>query len=90
MFMDTNEHVLDGPLHGMLAQEDIGLNEISNRNWSEGEEPNTSINGSIPIDGVYATDDIEDEINMLSLSFHESAEDYKTVILEISTRATIG
>ena len=79
--MDANEHVLDGPLNGMLAQEDIGLNEISNRNWSEGEELNTFINGSIPIDGVYAIDDIEDGIIMLSLSFHESAGGHKTIIL---------
>ena len=72
LFMDANKHILDGPLNIMLAQEDIGLKEISNRNWPEGEEKNTFINGSIPIDGVYVTDNIEDEINMLSMSLHES------------------
>ena len=90
LFMDANEHVLDGPLNGILVQEDIGLNDISNRNWPEGEEMNMFINGCIHIDGVYATDDIENVINLLSLSFHERAGGRKTVILEISTRATIG
>ena len=90
LFMDANEHVLDGPLNKMLAQEEIGLNEISHKNWPEGEEPNTFIDGTIPIDGTYATDDVEEEINMVSLSFHESAGDHKTVILDISTRAAIG
>ena len=47
------------------------------------------INGSIPIDGGYATDEVEDAINILSLSFHESVGDDKTVILQISTRETI-
>ena len=56
----------------------------------EGEEPNMFINGNIPIDWVYATDNIEDEISMLSLSFHGSMGDQKTVILQISTKATIG
>ena len=73
-----------------MAQEDTGLNKISKRNWPEKEERNMFINRSIPIDGIYAVDDIEDEINMLSLSFCESAGDHKTVIIEISTRATIG
>ena len=48
------------------------------------------MNGSIPIDGVYAADEVEDEINMLSLSFHVSVGDHNTVILDISTRTTIG
>ncbi len=54
--MDANEHVLQGDLCTRLIDESLGLDlaEISHKAWS-GHEPNTYIDGSKPIDGVWAS-----------------------------------
>ena len=89
LFMDANEHIIDGELNMMLAQEGIDLEEITHKYWPPGEEPNTHIEGKIPIDGGWKTPDIEVE-NYLSLSFEESSGDHRTMIAEITTRSAIG
>ena len=87
--IDANEHVLRGPLAKQLREQDIELSEITHGFWPTGVEPNTHIDGKQPIDGIYATPDI-DVTNFLSLSFHESVGDHRTMIVEITTSSAIG
>ena len=53
--MDANEHVLNGGLGKRLLDDKLGLSlvEISHKAWG-GQDPNTYIDGSKPIDGVWA------------------------------------
>ena len=52
----SRAHVLNGSLGKRLLYEDLGLGlvEISHKAW-DGYEPNTYIDGSKPIDGVWAS-----------------------------------
>ena len=56
VFIDMNEHVLTGK----LAQEffKLGLIKATHMQW-QGDEPHTYINGSVPIDGVYHSPNLE-------------------------------
>ena len=88
LFMDANEHITNGLLHAKLTGKDIGLKEVSHRSWGD-NPPNTHVNGSIPIDGIFASPDLE-IMHCLFLSFHESVGDHRTMIVEISTRSILG
>ena len=85
--MDANEHVLDGALSKLLAQEGIQLQEQSHRFWGN-ELPNTYVDGSDPIDGVWCTPDIE-ITDMKILPFSESPGDHRTFIFDASTRSIL-
>ena len=61
------------------------MEEATNTRWGE-EEPRTHIRGSLPIDGVYHTKDLE-VTSTVQLSFHESVGDHRNVIADISTRS---
>jgi len=88
--MDANEHVLYGGLCKRLLDEKLGLNlaEISHKAWSE-QEPNTYIDGSKPIDGVWASEGLEIG-GFKMLSFGESVGDHRTMIFDVTTRSLIG
>ena len=87
--IDLNEHCLRGKISRRLGSEDINLQERTNQVWPLDVEPNTHIDGSKPIDGIFATPDI-DVTNCLLLSFHESVGDHRTMILEFTTASAIG
>lgn len=65
--MDTNEHVVKGRWASMLPEAGIHLQESLGMvtKWLA---PNTHINGSIPIDAVYHTPDLE-VVNIKLLNF---------------------
>ena len=86
--MDANEHVLGGALSKLLAQEGIHLQEQSHRFWGN-ERPNTYVDGSDPIGGMWCTPDIE-ITNMKILPFSESPGDHRTFIFDTSTRSILG
>ena len=58
--MDFNEHVLNRSLDKSLVDESLGLGlvEILHKTW-DGREPNTYIDGSKPIVGVWAARSLE-------------------------------
>ena len=86
IMMDANEHVLTGSFTSKLKE--IGLLEISHRCWGD-EEPNTFTGGSKPIDGVWAS--VELEIGGFKLlPFSESVGNHCTMIFDVSTRSLIG
>ena len=87
--IDLNEHSLNGKIARRLRSDDIELNECTHSFWPDQCEPNTHIDGSQPIDGIFATPDI-DVTNCLLLSFHESIGDHRTAILEFTTKSAIG
>ncbi len=87
--MDANEHILKGPIARRLRQDDIELTEVGHPYWPPNTEPNTHIDGSQPIDGFFATPDVN-ITNFLSLSFHEGVGDHRTMIIEVTTASTIG
>lgn len=89
LFIDANEHILRGPIATRLRSDDIELHEAGHRFWDHGSEPHTYVDGSLPIDGIFATPDI-DVTNFLGLSFHESVGDHRTMIVEITTSSAIG
>ena len=87
LFIDANESIVRGPICRTLGS--IGMFEVTHKYWESGVEPNTHISGSMAIDGIFVTHDIE-TTNFLSLSFDESVGDHRTMILEVSTASTIG
>ena len=89
LFMDANEHILRGPITRRLRASDIDLCDVSHTFWPTDKEPNTYIDGSLPIDGVFVSPDL-DVTNFLSLSFHESVGDHRSMIIEITTASFIG
>lgn len=89
LFMDANEHIIKGPLSKRLRADDIELHEMGSKYWPRNMEPRTYVDGSIPIDGIFCTPDI-DVTNFLALSFHESVGDHRTLIIELSTASVIG
>ncbi len=86
LFIDANEHILSGRISKKLAE--LGIQERSHKFWGS-TEPNTYIDGSQPIDGIFASPELE-ITNCLSLSFHESVGDHHTIIVELSTRSILG
>jgi len=68
----ANEHVLTGRFCKALMKTDNGLDleEISHKAWG-GKKPNTYIDSSKPIDGVYAPRSLEVS-GFKMLSFGES------------------
>ena len=89
LFIDSNEHILRGPLARQLTHESIGLAEATHRFWPAGTEPNTHFRGSQPIDGIYVSPDIEVS-SFLSLSFHEGVGDHRTMIIDFTSSSMIG
>jgi len=77
--MDANEHVLNGPLCRRLRDEVTGLDleEISHKAWG-GEEVNTHIDGSLPIDGVWVSCSLEIG-GFLILPFSQSVGDHRSM-----------
>ena len=88
LFIDSNEHVLNGHLAHLLSHPTIAMHEVSHKFWRPGEEHNTHINGSQPIDGVYASPEI-DVGSFLSLSFHEGVGDHRTSIIDFTTASMV-
>ena len=88
--MDANEHILDEGLCRELTapRNNLDLLEISHKVW-RGEEPNTYIDGKMPIDGVWASPELEIG-GFKILYFGESVGDHRTVVFDISTRSLIG
>ena len=89
LFIDSNEHILNGPLAQQLTHPSIGLREITNKFWPPGKDPHTHFRGSQPIDGIYTSPEIEAN-NFLSLSFHEGVGDHRTMIVDFTTASMIG
>ena len=73
LFIDSNEHILNGPIAQQLSHPSIALREVTHNYWPAGSEPNTHFRGSQPIDGIYTSPEI-DATSFLSLSFHEGVE----------------
>ena len=86
IFMDFNEHVLRGKLPRLLQQ--AGLEEVSHTRWG-GMEPKTFARGSQPIDGIYISQELE-VTSIMILPFDESIGDHRTMLIDISTRSTVG
>ncbi len=82
-----NKHILTGVLP--TALQDIGLVEATHTRWQEGTEPNTYIDGSAPIDGVYHSPKLE-VTAFTQLSFHEGVGDHRTVLVDNTTLLVIG
>ena len=89
LFIDSNKHILHGPLAQQLTSESIGLTEATHWFWPAGMEPNTHFRGSQPIDGIYVSPDIEVS-SFLSLSFHEGVGDHRTMIIDFTSSSMIG
>ena len=86
MVMDANEHVLTGQFTRQLAN--VGLKEVSHKQWGD-SEPNTYIDGSQPIDGVWISSGLELG-GLLILPFSMSVGDHRTILFDLSTRSLIG
>ena len=78
---DANEHILRGTIARMLVESPINMREISHDFWDRGIEYNTHVCGKQPIDGIYATPDIDVQ-GFLALSFHESVGDHRTSLID--------
>ena len=86
IFTNMNERILTGKLATHLL--DLGLLEATHLSWGD-KEPNTHINGSKPIDGVYHTSNLE-VTSTLMLSFHEGVGNHRTVLVDITARSLLG
>jgi len=89
IFGDANEHILDGKYTRRLLEDPLlGLVEETSRHWGD-SPPNTHVMGSVPIDGVWRTPDIEVN-NLIMLPFSHSVGDHRTIILDVTTLSMIG
>ena len=88
--MDANEHVLRGPLCKALVDPENGLKmrEVSHEAWGK-TPPNTYIDGTDPIDGIWASDTLE-VMGVKILPFYSSVGDHRTMVFDITTRSLIG
>eukprot|EP00956_Cyclotella_meneghiniana_P008543 scaffold11579_cov40-Cyclotella_meneghiniana.AAC.8 len=88
LMMDANEHVLTGKLCWRLADASIGLREVTKDRLGS-LCPNTHSSRSIPIDGVWATPDV-DVVNVKWLSFDESPGDHRACLVDFTSRSVVG
>ena len=90
LMMDANEHVLNGTLCRRLREEDLvlDLEEISQKVWG-GQEINTHIDGSKPIDGVWVSCSLEIG-GCLILPFSQSVGDHRSMLFEVTSRSLLG
>ena len=90
IMMDANEHVLNGELGKMLRSPEVGLDleEISHKAWG-GREINTYIDGSRPIDGVWASRSLEIG-GFKILSYLEGVGDHRTMLFDVESRSLLG
>eukprot|EP00956_Cyclotella_meneghiniana_P013588 scaffold19721_cov38-Cyclotella_meneghiniana.AAC.6 len=88
LMMDANEHVLTGKLCRRLSDASIGLREVTKDRLGS-LCPNTHASGSIPIDGVWATPDVE-VVNVKWLSFDESPGDHRACLVDFTSRSVVG
>ena len=88
--MDANEHILNDELGRLLRSQEGGLDleEISHKAWG-GEEINTYIDGSKPIDGVWASRSLEIG-GFKIISFLEGVGDHRTMIFDVEPRSLLG
>lgn len=86
LMINLNEHIITGRLARQLYE--IGLDEATQKHWSN-TEPHSFIDGTMPIDGIFFSYDIEVTASV-QLSFHESVGDHRTMIVDISSRLLIG
>jgi hypothetical protein len=86
IFMDLNEHILQGGLTKYLLN--MGLQEATQANWGS-SEPHMYVRGTEPIDGVWFLLELEITLTM-QLSFHEGVEDHRTVLVDVSIASAIG
>ena len=77
---------MDGTLPRRLFE--LGLVEATHQTWTNNTLPNTHIDGSIPIDGLYHSQELEP--STMQLSFHEGVGDHRTLIVDVTTRSLIG
>ena len=87
LLMDANEHILKGELCTRIMRE-LDMVEATHCHWG-GDEPNTYIRGSEPIDTVLHTRDLE-VLAVKQLSFHNSVGDHRSVLLDVCTKSAIG
>lgn len=88
LMMDANEHVLTGRMCRQLCSEGIDLHEITKSHVGS-LCPNTYIDGSQPIDGVWATPDLT-ITGVKWLPFAESPGDHRSCIFEFTALSAIG
>lgn len=89
LFIDSIKHVLTGRIAHLLSHPTIDMHEVSRKFWLPGEGHNTHINGTQPIDGIYASPEINVG-SFLSLSFHEGVGDHRTSIIDFTTASMVG
>ena len=88
VMMDANEHVLSGRLCRQMTTDGINLREIT-KEYIGTLCPHTYIDGSQPIDGVWATPDIT-ITGVKWLPFALSPGDHRACIFEFTTLSAIG
>ena len=66
----------------------LNLREVTHTHWI-GQEPNTYIRGSDPIDTVYYSEELE-IVSTKQLSFHQGVRDHRTAMVDVSTCSMIG
>jgi hypothetical protein len=88
LMMDANEHVIDGELLcKRLRSKEIGMREVVHERAGPG--PNTWFRGTEPIDGIWATDDIE-VTAAAYLPYDPELGDHRPVVADFTMRSILG
>ena len=69
-------------------RDELDLGEVTEPHWDK-IEPNTHFDGTNPIDTWWVSNDIK-IMGVKMLSFHQSAGDHRTILINASTRSMIG
>jgi hypothetical protein len=86
--MDANKHVLKGKLYKALARTGLDMEEFTHKCWGP-TQPYMHLNGSIPINGMCKTLEIE-VLNVCMLPFLDGPGNHRAFIIHISTRLLLG
>ena len=88
LMMDANEDVTDGVMYRQLRNVDINMQQAVYA-VAAGKGPNTHFKGSEPIDGIWATSEIE-VTSAAYLPFDPELGDHRPVIANMSKRSLVG
>jgi hypothetical protein len=89
LFMDHNEHVINGPLGKMLADKE-GLDLREEIVHHTGTSPGTTFfQGSKPINGLWVSSNL-DISNACVMSFSYSIGNHRAFILDIPIKSLVG
>ena len=88
LMMDANEDVIDGALCKKLHKADLSMNEVV-FSQTRRKGPKTYFRGSVAIDGIWVTEDLE-VMAAANMTFDPELGDHHPVVVNITKTSLLG